>query len=275
MTSSVAVVIPSHNRYEVLPRAIASVLAQQRMPDEIILVDDGSTDATETLARQYPQITYIRQDNRGVSAARNAGIAAADSEWVAFLDSDDEWLPEKLALQMRALVERQGSPLVHCDEIWIRNGVRVNQISKYVRAGGMIFDLCLDHCAISPSSAIVSRALLQDLNGFDESLPVCEDYDLWLRICAQHEVAYLDQPLLRKYGGHDDQLSQQFWGMDRFRAQALDSLLASGVLTDDQQEAARVMLCEKCRVLLAGAQKRNNQTLIEQIGIMRDRHELF
>ena len=272
MSESVAVVIPSFNRRHVLPRALDSVLAQERAADEIILVDDGSTDETQELQVRYPQVRYIRQENRGVSAARNAGIAAADADWIAFLDSDDEWLPGKLAQQLRVLEDDQDTPLVHCDEIWIRRGVRVNQMDKHAKAGGMIFERCLPLCAISPSAAVVSRELLLELGGFNEDLPACEDYDLWLRICARHAVSYIDQPLLKKYGGHDDQLSRRFWGMDRFRVQALDELLESGILTDGQEESARAMLLHKCNILLQGARKRGNQALIEQVGTIRDRH---
>ena len=273
MSVSVSVVIPSYNRKHVLPRALDSVLAQERAADEIILVDDGSTDATEELQEHYPQIRYLRQENRGVSAARNLGIAEANSDWVAFLDSDDEWLPGKLSRQLQELQDNPGTPLVHSDEIWIRHGMRVNQMDKHAKAGGMIFDRCLPLCVISPSAALVNRALLLELNGFNESLPACEDYDLWLRICAQHEVSYVDQPLLKKYGGHDDQLSRHFWGMDRFRVQALDELLESGILTAGQAESARGMLLRKCAILLKGARKRENLELVEQINTIRERYE--
>lgn len=272
MTVSIAVVIPSHNRRYVLPRAIDSVLAQSRAADEIIVVDDGSDDDTESLQQDYPQITYLKQANRGVSAARNTGIAACRAEWVAFLDSDDEWLPDKLALQVARLERNPELPLVHCDEIWIRRGVRVNSMHKHAKAGGQIFERCLPLCVISPSAAIVKKSLLLSLGGFNENLPACEDYDLWLKICARHEVDYVDQPLLKKYGGHADQLSKRHWGMDRFRVRALDDLLASGLLTDEQSAAARAVLLRKCAILLQGAKKRGNLNLMKQVNRIRERH---
>jgi glycosyltransferase involved in cell wall biosynthesis len=272
-TATVAVVIPSFNRMPVLPRAIDSVLAQSRPADEVILVDDGSTDETETLQHRYPEITYIKQENQGVSSARNTGIQEANSHWVAFLDSDDEWLPEKLEAQLQCAEEQPECPLVHSDEIWIRNGVRVNQMDKHAKAGGEIFERCLPLCAISPSAAMVQRDLLLDLGGFNEDLPACEDYDLWLRICAQHEVLFVDQPLLKKYGGHDDQLSRQYWGMDRFRVKALHDLLNSGVLDEYQESSARAMLLEKCEILEQGAEKRGNQQLLDELDALRAGYE--
>lgn len=273
MAESVAVIIPTYNRRPVLPRALDSVLAQTLPASEVIVIDDGSTDATESLVAGYPDVIYFRQPNRGVSAARNAGIAAASSEWVAFLDSDDEWLPDKLQKQLSASEHNPQYPLIHSDEIWIRDGVRVNQMDKHTKAGGMIFERCLPLCAISPSAALVRRSLLQELGGFNETLPACEDYDLWLRICAQHPVLYVDEPLLNKYGGHADQLSRQHWGMDRFRVRALDELLQSGVLESGQATAARSMLLEKSTILLQGARKRDNRELIEQMTALRERYE--
>ncbi len=272
MTASVAVVIPTYNRLPVLPRAIESVLAQSRPADEVILVDDGSSDDTASLQAVYPEVTYIRQDNLGVSAARNTGIAEASSRWVAFLDSDDEWLPEKLEAQLQLSREAPDCPLVHSDEIWIRNGVRVNQMDKHAKAGGEIFERCLPLCAISPSAAMVHRDLLVELGGFKESLPACEDYDLWLRICAQHEVLYVDKPLLKKYGGHEDQLSRQFWGMDRFRVKALDDLLQSGLLDTEQEQSATAMLLEKCDILEQGARKRDNHNLLNELDAVRENY---
>lgn len=273
MTESVAVIIPTYNRGAVLARALDSVAAQTVAADEVIVVDDGSTDTTESLLAEYPDVTYIRQPNRGVSAARNIGIETAASKWVAFLDSDDEWLPEKLQKQLNASAQDIHCPLIHSDEIWIRNGVRVNQMDKHAKAGGMIFERCLPLCAISPSAALVKRSLLLELGGFNETLPACEDYDLWLRLCAQHAVLYVDEPLLKKYGGHADQLSRQHWGMDRFRIRALDDLLQSGVLDPEQERAARTTLLEKSAIVLQGAKKRSNKALIEQMSALRDRYE--
>ena len=257
MNDSVAVIIPTYNRVATLGRALDSVYAQSRPAEEICVVDDGSTDGTEELVKdRYPNIVYIKQKNSGVSSARNKGVASTSSKYLAFLDSDDEWLPKKLEVQLSALQLEPGFKLVHSDEIWIRNGKRVNQMDKHRKRGGELFARCLPLCVISPSSVVMERALYVGLGGFDELLPACEDYDLWLRLCSREQVLYIDAPLLKKYGGHEDQLSRQHWGMDRFRVQSLVKLLNSGVLEDDQDQLVRVTLLEKAKILRNGAEKR-------------------
>lgn len=253
----VSVVIPTHNRAELLMRALESVYAQTRLPDEVIVVDDGSTDDT---ARQvhgnFPRVRYHYQPNRGVSAARNAGIRCARGQWLAFLDSDDTWQPAKLQRQFHALQQAPGYRLCHSDEIWIRRGRRVNPMKKHAKHGGHIFQHCLALCAISPSSVIVHRSLLDEIGLFDETLPACEDYDLWLRLCAENPVLFVDEPLLVKYGGHADQLSRRYWGMDRFRIRALEKILVTATLSAADRAAALAVLITKIGVYLNGARKR-------------------
>lgn len=275
MAETVSVIIPTYNRRHCLPRALDSVLAQTTAALEIIVVDDGSTDGTEQLlAKNYPGVICLRQANRGVSAARNAGIDRSRGDWLAFLDSDDEWLPAKLETQLATAAAHPDCPLVHSDEIWIRRGVRVNAMRKHGKAGGEIFERCLPLCAISPSAAMIRASLFDQLGGFDESLPACEDYDLWLRLCSRYPVAYVDEPLLRKYGGHQDQLSQQYWGMDRFRVRALTKLLAAGNLSTEQSQAVRAMLTEKITILAAGARKRDNRSLLDELQALCSHHDL-
>ncbi len=231
------------------------------------MVDDGSTDGTaQLLANHYPEFQTIRQENHGVSAARNIGVQNTSAPWLAFLDSDDEWLPEKLARQMAEIESFPDTRLVHSDELWIRNGRRVNPMNKHRKSGGDIFSQCLQMCAISPSAVVMRRDLLEEVGGFDESLPACEDYDIWLRVCSRYSVAYVDEPLLKKYGGHDDQLSRQHWGMDRFRIRALVGLLESGVLDDQLGRTAETLqtLRKKCSILMEGASKRGNEKLFAE-----------
>ncbi|MCY4263535.1 MAG: glycosyltransferase family A protein [Gammaproteobacteria bacterium] len=261
----VAVVIPSHNRKHTLARALDSVLAQTRTPAEIVVVDDGSGDGTDTfITRNYPQIRLLCQANAGVSAARNHGIAATRAPWLAFLDSDDEWLPDKLAQQFACIKDHPDAAIVHCDEIWIRHGRRVNPGRKHQKQGGDIFEQCLALCAISPSAVLLRRSVLESTGGFDESLVACEDYDLWLQLTSQLPVHYIDQPLLRKFGGHNDQLSRQHWGMDRFRVKALAKLLRQTKLSPNQFLMTRRTLAKKCNVLMKGALRHNNREVMQQ-----------
>ena len=174
MTLPVAVVIPTFNRAHTLPRAIDSVLQQTNAPNEIWIVDDGSVDGTaDYVTTQYPELSFVYQDNAGVSAARNTGIKQSNSPWIAFLDSDDEWLPGKLEQQFAAIAENPDSRIFHTDEIWIRNGKRVNPMQKHKKQGGDIFTQSLALCAMSPSTVILHRSLLQDEGLFDETLPAC------------------------------------------------------------------------------------------------------
>ncbi len=255
----ISVIIPTYNRAYCLKRALNSVIAQSLAPNEIIVIDDGGTDDTKALTASYGKaIRYVYQPNQGVSCARNAGIINASHPWIAFLDSDDAWQPTKLEQQMNAL-NHSDQQICHTEELWIRNGIRVNPMRKHQKSGGDIFKHCLPMCAISPSSVIIHRDIFDEIGLFDESLPACEDYDLWLRICAKHSVLFIEEPLTIKYGGHPDQLSQKYWGMDRFRIQALEKILNSNSLTEENRKAATEILIKKIRIYLNGAIKRGKK----------------
>jgi glycosyltransferase involved in cell wall biosynthesis len=262
----VSVVIPTFDRGPLLARALRSVMEQSRPADEVIVVDDGSTDGTpELVAREFPEVEYLRQSNRGVSAARNLGIRAARGSWIALLDSDDEWLPGKLERQLAALEESPGELLCHCDEIWVRSGVRVNPRARHEKRGGRIFRDCLALCVISPSAAVIHRSVFDEIGLFDEELPACEDYDLWLRLCARFPVLYVSEPLLVKHGGRPDQLSASIPALDRYRVHALAKILGSGVLSDEDAAAARRTLERKARIFAAGARKRGRDEEAERV----------
>lgn len=270
----ISVVIPTFNRASVLARALDSVLTQTRMAEEIIVVDDGSTDnSAEMVASEFPEVRLIVQGNHGVSAARNRGIEAAAGEWLAFLDSDDEWRPEKLERQVTVLANHPDELVCHTDEIWIRHHRRVNPKRKHAKFGGRIFQYCLPLCAMSPSSILLHRSVLDDVGLFDEALPACEDYDLWLRICSRYPVHYLDEPLVVKYGGHPDQLSRRIWGLDRFRIRALEKILQSGVLEADDHQAALRMMLEKIEILISGSEKRQKWDDVEHYRALRRKWE--
>jgi len=267
----ISVVIPSFNRRHTLRRALQSVIGQTSPVDEIIVVDDGSTDgSSELVADEFPGVITIRQANLGVSAARNRGIAAAKCDWIALLDSDDSWLPQKIQQIRSTRQDQPGFVLYHSDEIWMRRGVRVNPMHKHRKSGGWIFEQCLPMCRISPSAAVIQKSTLQALGMFDETLPACEDYDLWLRLCHRYPVNYIDQVLINKYGGHDDQLSQQYPVMDQFRIRSLHRLLSAENLQVEHYLAAKSTLLNKLEILIKGALKHQNQSLIDEFVPLRE-----
>ena len=258
---NISVIIPTFNRRQTLDRAIDSILSQTYQPYEIIVVDDGSTDGTaDWLSANYSSLQIIQQSNKGVSSARNTGINSARSDWIALLDSDDEWLPDKLEIQVKLLQNNEELRFCHTNEIWIRNGVRINQMKKHQKYGGNIFKKCLDICRISPSSSLFHTSVIKDVGLFDESLDVCEDYDLWLRITAKYPVLFLDQPLIKKFGGHTDQLSRVFGGIEQYRIRSLEKILTSKSLSGSQFEAAKDMLIHKLQIYAKGLKKRDKNT---------------
>jgi glycosyltransferase involved in cell wall biosynthesis len=257
---AVSVIIPTHNRAAWVGEAAASVLAQSYGDYELMVVDDGSTDGTgDVLASLGGRLKVLRLEERqGVSAARNRGAALARGEWLAFLDSDDLWLPEKLARQMDYLRSHPDCAICQTEEIWIRNGVRVNPPKTHRKAGGDIFLPSLTRCLVSPSAVVLRRGLFEDLGGFDETLPAAEDYDLWLRLAWRQPVGLLPEPLIIKRGGHPDQLSRQ-WGLDRWRIKALRKILQEPLLPPDYREAAERTLRHKCAIYAQGCEKRGRR----------------
>ena len=252
----ISVIIPTYNRASLLRRAIDAVLAQTYPANEIIVVDDGSTDETQNLVEgEYPQIKYLRQENKGVSAARNEGIKNSTSNWLCLLDSDDSWQANKLEKQVIALTENPDYLICHTNETWFRNGKILNQGKKHEKLGGHIFQHCLPLCVISPSSVMIKKTLFNKIGLFDENLAACEDYDMWLRICCRYPVLFIDEALTNKYGGHDDQLSRQHWGMDRFRIIALEKIIKSKHLNKEDLKAAIDMLRHKLTLFLKGTEK--------------------
>jgi glycosyltransferase involved in cell wall biosynthesis len=259
--AAVSVIIPTFNRAHKIARAVASVLYQTFANYEILVVDDGSEDATsKALAPFLPHIQCItHSSNLGVSAARNTGIKASDSPLIAFLDSDDYWLPEKLAAQVSFFSEHPEAVACQTEERWIRRGVRVNPMKKHFKPSGQIFEPSLKLCVVSPSAVVVKRSLLEEVGVFDEGFPVCEDYDLWLRISWKYPIWLIPQPLVIKEGGSPDQLSRSIEGMDRYRIRAIARLIGSGCLTEKQATAALKELRFKCRVYGNGCLRRGKK----------------
>jgi len=261
----VSVIIPTYNRAFLLKEAIRSVLSQTYFTNpaepgsfELLVIDDGSDDRTKTVVEGFgDKVIYHYRDHGGVSAARNEGLRRARGEYIAFLDSDDLWMKDKIQVQMSYMKAFPDSMVCCTEEIWVRNGVRVNPRRKHRKYSGWIFDKVLPLCLLSLSSALFRRELFSLLGAFDERLPVCEDYDLGIRIAQRFPIHFIPAPLIIKRGGHPDQLSRKYWGMDRFRVQALEKALSLG-LTAEQRILVRQEIVRKCLVLVKGFRKRQN-----------------
>jgi glycosyltransferase involved in cell wall biosynthesis len=262
----VSVIIPTYNRDGFLREAIESVLSQAYKQFELIVVDDGSTDTTGDLLQQYGTgLSVLHTSHRGPSAARNRGIAAARGEYIAFLDSDDVWLPDKLRAQMLFFQDHPEARVCQTEEIWIRSGVRVNPMKKHKKYSGWIFKQCLPLCMVSPSSVMIERSVFGRVGLFNETFLACEDYELWLRIAARYPIYLIDTPLIIKRGGHADQQSRLIPTLDQYRIRALCKILESGILQPDQHRQALAELIKKCRIYGSGCLKRGRRDEGEQV----------
>ncbi len=263
------IIIPIFNRAYCLKRTIDSVLAQSYPNWRLWAVNDGSTDETSSILKTYAKldqrIQIVETVNGGVSLARNIGVQQGIAPWIAFLDSDDEWLPEKLEIQMNFTTHSPQSKFVFCDEIWIRNNKQVQQKAHQKKQGGNLFLRSLETCLIGASTVIMKRDLYQEMKGFDISYPVCEDYNLWLKILSLYEVDFISRPLVKKYGGHPDQLSTQFKAMDLWRIKSLEWILENRTLSPSDSEAVRAELVKKAEILALGYEKYRHQEKLAEI----------
>ncbi len=256
-----SVIIPTYNRLALLAEAIESVLNQTYRDFELIVVDDGSTDETSEMIRSVAprDFKYLRQEHLGVSAARNNGARAAKGNYLAFLDSDDLWFPEKLEKQADFFSEHPDSQVCHTGEIWIRNGRRIYPKKKHQKSGGFIFNRAVELCIVSPSSIAIKKEIFSSVGGFDKKLPAAEDYDLWLRLLSRYPIGFIKEPLVVKRAGDWQQLSTATEAIDRYRIKALCKILESGELTPEQSELARQALKKKCNIYIKGCEKRGKR----------------
>ena len=254
----VDIVLPSWNREKLLQRAVHSVHKQTYKNWNLIIVDDGSTDGSSEQSYGSPTKVLSLKNNRGVSYARNQGIKQGHAKWIAFLDSDDEWFPQKLEKQIEYLHQNPQYEFVHCNEIWKKNGKLLPQKKKHKKRGGRVFIPSVKICCISPSAALLKRSLLEGIGLFREDFPVCEDYELWLRITSRYDIGFLDKPLLIKHGGHPDQLSKKYFGMDYWRIKALLPFLKHKTLSMKEKEAVKQTLIHKLSIFLKGCKKHKN-----------------
>lgn len=234
----------------------------------LYVVDDGSSDDTQVVLDKYkhfPQVHLLFQENRGVSSARNLAVQNSHNKWISFLDSDDEWMPKKLETQVDFIKQNSEYNFVHSEELWIRNGKRVNPKLRHQKGGENLFERSLDLCLISPSTVLMTRELFLSSGPFDESFVVCEDYDLWLKIMIKEKIGFIDEPLTIKNGGHEDQLSTKFVAMDYWRIKSLVKLFKSKDLSEEMKTMIKNVLIKKSEILLKGYLKHQNQKAFDEI----------
>ncbi len=253
----VSVIIPTYNRRELLKRAIQSVLNQTFSKYSLTIIDDGSTDQTDKILKEFKgnKIHYFRQEHKGVSAARNLGIKEARGEFIAFLDSDDAWHPKKLEVQLEFFRKHPEAMIAQTEEEWIRDGRPLKPQKKHKQHSGNIYRECLPLCIVSPSAVMMRREIFETVGPFDERLPACEDYDMWLRIAARYPIYLIEGKLTIKYGGHPDQLSRTVGQLDKYRIQSLLKILDSKTLTPEQRKWTVEELKTKAKIYGEGCIK--------------------
>ncbi len=252
----ITVVIPVHNRPILVKKAIKSVLNQTFSLYEIIVIDDGSDDETPDVLKTFEdKIKIITQKNLGVSSARNAGIKSAKFNWICFLDSDDLWEEGKLEKQLAFHKLYSHIYFSHTNEKWIRDTRVIRQKKQHKKPSGFCFEENLNFCKIAPSTVMIQRSLFEELGYFDESLEVCEDFDMWLRVLKKYEVGLVEDILTTKLAGHKNQLSFKHHSMDRYRILAL---CKHSLHLEVKKEIKK-----KLDILYIGAKKHQNEELIE------------
>ncbi len=234
----ISVIIPVYNRPVLLAEAVESVFAQTFTDYELIIVDDGSDDETPGVASALcvseaasGRVSLLRLSHAGFpGAARNRGAEAASGKYLAFLDSDDTWLPEKLEAQYRFMKEAymggsRGAEISHTREVWRRGDKIVSQKGQKHSREGDIFSDALTKCIIGPSTVMMERSFYLKTGGFNEKLEIAEDYEFWLRITSGWIVGYVNEALTTKRAGGWPQLSEKYGMIEWFRIAALAGLL--------------------------------------------------
>ena len=251
----VSIIIPTFNRLELLKRAIVSIEAQTYTNYELIIVDDASNDGTLEYLMTLDHLILILSENRGVSHARNRGVAMANGSSVAFLDSDDSWHKEKLAQQVAF---HQLDPEVKCsfgEEKWFRFDKEVKRPKKYESPHVVNFKDLLEFTFIGPSSVMIDTNFYKELKGFDEDLAVCEDFDLWLRLSTHTSMHLAPNVCINKHAGDFEQLSSSVLSLEPYRVEAL--------LKHQDNAQAKEMIKKKIEIIQKGAQKHQNQELLD------------
>lgn len=194
----VSAVIPTFRRAKFLARAIESVLAQTYRPVEVIVVEDGSHESGHVATAYGDRVRYVWQENQGSSVARNTGVAAARGSWIALLDDDDYWLPERLELQMALAREFPSLGFIHANYFWLRNDVRVTRPASGIMAmpsGWVAQELVLSRFSVATSTTLFRADVFRRIGGFDPAYRVVQDYDLWVRLSLVCQFGYVAAPL--------------------------------------------------------------------------------
>lgn len=195
---TVSAVVPAYNTAALLPRCIESILTQTVAVDEVIVVDDGSVDKTREVAESFgPRVRCISQANKGAAGARNCGIRSATGEWIALLDSDDDWVPNKIERQLEAVRQHPECDFIYSDAtVILPDGSTAENFQADKEAPcGWVFDHLLQSCFVNGSTVMARRSALMEAGLFNESLRCAEDYDLWLRVSRRHQFWFVPEPL--------------------------------------------------------------------------------
>lgn len=259
----VSVIIPVYNREKMICEAVESVLQQTYSNWELIIADDGSTDNTMSVLgayKKHPQISVLSLKHSGCPGlVRNNAVESAAGRWLAFLDSDDLWMKEKLEREIKLLNHSSSCRFVHSLERWERNGKVVSQVHRKHKKEGDLFETSLGKCEIGPSTVVMERTLFMHYGGFRNDLEICEDYEFWLRITAENPIAYVDRELVVKRGGHSDQLSTKYGFIEIFKINALKFLVEEQMFEREKMVLARRELARKCKIYSSGCRKRGRE----------------
>ncbi|MCK4305695.1 MAG: glycosyltransferase family 2 protein [Candidatus Eisenbacteria sp.] len=283
----VTVIVPTHNKKEPVAEALRSVLSQTFRDFEIVVSDDGSTDGTplhllrmlgaqpdalEILSRMSPTsikpfshafsqngvtVQYHYGSNRGLSAARNRGIRSARGDYIAFIEAEDEWQREHLEVQMAFLESHPDARLCRVAERYVKDGKpRKNRNTS--TASGWIFEAALEASPMSTSALLAHRSCFASCGAFDENLPACDEYDLWLRFAARYPIYYIpDGPIVTRKSARGDG-SSRTWSWDRFRVYALEKAFQSGHLSPNQRFMVAQEIVRKCERLVQGFRRQRS-----------------
>ncbi|MDR2104755.1 MAG: glycosyltransferase family 2 protein [Deferribacteraceae bacterium] len=247
----VSVVIPVYNRFWEVKDAVESLMRQKRAPAfEIIVVDDASDEPIQRSLEPYAPIIKLiaLKENSGVSKARNVGADAAKGRFLAFLDSDDLFLPYKLAHQVD-IMQSGAFKASHTDEYWFKGDRFINQARKHARYGGEIFSKVLDKCRISPSSFMIEKTFFSSLGGFNESLRTLEDYEFFIRAADRTPIEYIEEKLIIKRALTQNSLSSQIVHIESGRLDILQNILLTVKLKPEHRRAAEIEVERKLKIV--------------------------